>query len=37
MGIINNREKNKIKKFKIYNDNNYNRFIYKSNLSDKKI
>jgi len=38
MGIINNREeKQDKKKFKIYNDNNYNRFIYKSNLRiDKK-
>ena len=38
IGIIKNRlEKQDKKKFKIYNDNNYNRFIYKSNLRiDKK-
>jgi len=38
IGIINNRqEKPDKKKFKIYDDNNYNRFIYKSNLRiDKK-
>lgn len=38
MGIIKNSiEKQDKKKFKIYNDNNYNRFIYKSNLRiDKK-
>ena len=38
IGIIKNQqEKHDKKKFKIYNDNNYNRFIYKSNLRiDKK-
>lgn len=38
IGIIKNRqEKPDKKKFKIYKDNNYNRFIYKSNLRiDKK-